>query len=264
MSDVNIVTGYSERGGSTSALIQLTNAFNKEGIKATMYGPQSYHLDKVINGEILTLHTKFKPSDILITHFLELPKRPAVKKVILTCHEKWWFKVGEIKQYWDTLVFLHDKHREYHKEYTGEYTIIPNFKPNLISKDKSELDLIAGVIGSIEDRKQTHISIKRALEDGCTKVKLFGKINDEQYYKKYVQSYIGDKVEVVGFKDSLQEIYDSIGRVYHSSKGEVACLVKDECYLTNTKFFGGPETENEVSTLTNEEIISKWVDLIKL
>jgi hypothetical protein len=53
-------------------------------------------------------------------------------------------------------------------------------------------------------------------------------------------------------------MYDSIGRVYHSSKGEVACLVKDECYLTGTKFFGNKETENEVSTLTNEEIFKLW------
>lgn len=264
MSDVKIITGYSEKGGSTSALIQLTNALNSAGVKTTMYGPHSYHIDKVTHGELSTSQLTVKPTDTLITHFIQLPKRPAVKKVILTCHEKWWFKVGEIKKHWDTAVFLHDAHREYHKEYKGDYTIIPNFKPDLKSKDKPELDLVAGVIGSIEDRKQTHISIKRALDDGCTTVKLFGNISDPYYYRRYVMPYVDSRVEVVGFCSDLQEIYDSIGRVYHSSKGEVACLVKDECYLTNTKFFGGPETENEVSTLTNEEIINKWRDLIEL
>ena len=59
-------------------------------------------------------------------------------------------------------------------------------------------------------------------------------------------------------------MYDMIGRVYHSSKGEVACLVKDECYLTNTEFFGNEETENEVSTLTNDEILTLWEKLFNI
>jgi hypothetical protein len=57
-------------------------------------------------------------------------------------------------------------------------------------------------------------------------------------------------------------MYNSIGRVYHSSKGEVACLVKDECDLTNTKFFGNEETENEVSKLSNIEIVDAWKKIL--
>jgi enamine deaminase RidA (YjgF/YER057c/UK114 family) len=49
-----------------------------------------------------------------------------------------------------------------------------------------------------------------------------------------------------------------VGKVYHSSKGEVACLVKDECYLTDTDFYGNEETMNEVSNLTNKEILNLW------
>jgi hypothetical protein len=59
-------------------------------------------------------------------------------------------------------------------------------------------------------------------------------------------------------------MYNSIGRVYHSSKGEVACLVKDECYLTNTKFYGNKETENEVSKLNNNEILTLWKQTLSL
>jgi hypothetical protein len=40
--------------------------------------------------------------------------------------------------------------------------------------------------------------------------------------------------------------------------------VKDECELTNTKFFGNEETQNEVSKLTNDEIIKKWKTLFNL
>jgi hypothetical protein len=53
-------------------------------------------------------------------------------------------------------------------------------------------------------------------------------------------------------------MYDLVGRVYHSSKGEVASLVKDECFSTGTKFFGNEETENQISTLTNNEVVDLW------
>ena len=60
-----------------------------------------------------------------------------------------------------------------------------------------------------------------------------------------------------------QEMYDSIGRVYHMSIGEVACLVKDECEFTNTKFFGNEQTQHETSKLTNDEIFERWKDILK-
>jgi hypothetical protein len=258
---IKIASGWSEKGGSTSALIDLTNELNKHGYETTFYGPHSWHLDKC-NSDMIE-NISISEDDILICHFLRLPSRPNAKKVILHCHEKWWFKVGEVSQYWDTVVFLHDEHREYHKDYLNKFSVIPNLKPNLIAKNKPESDLIAGIIGSIEDRKQTHKSIQRAISDGCTKIKLFGHISEQNYYDKYVLPLITDNIELIGFSNNKQEMYDSIGRVYHSSKGEVACLVKDECYLTNTKFFGNSETENEVSTLTNDEIITKWINLFK-
>ena len=75
---------------------------------------------------------------------------------------------------------------------------------------------------------------------------------------------LNDDIEIVGFSTNKQEMYNSIGRVYHSSKGEVACLVKDECWLTNTKFFGNEETNNKVSTLSNEEIINLWKKIFEI
>jgi len=260
---VKIVSGYSEKGGSTSAFIDLTNELNKYGIDTTFYGPHAWHLDKCKSG-ILDNGFVVNTDDILVCHFLQLPSRPNAKKVILSCHEKWWFKVGEIKQYWDTAIFLHDAHREYHNAYKGDFSIIPNLKPDLKPIDKDDLDLVAGIIGSIEDRKQTHISIQRALADGCEKIKIFGHIGDEPYYEKYVKQLLNDKIEIVGFSTNKQEMYNSIGRVYHSSKGEVACLVKDECWLTNTKFFGNEETNNVVSSLTNYEIINSWKKVLEI
>ena len=261
--DVKIISGYSEKGGSTTAFINLTNYFNENGISCTFYGPHEWHLDKCKSDLISNL--KLEKTDIVISHFLNLQSRPDVKKIILSCHENWWYEVADVKQYWDEVVFLHDKHREYHKRYLGDYSIIPNLKEDLISIEKPELDKVAGIIGTIEDRKQTHISIQRAIKDGCDKILLYGHIGDENYYQNNVKPLMSNpNIILMGHSTNKQNMYNSIGRVYHSSKGEVACLVKDECYLTNTKFFGNKETENEVSTLSNLEILNKWIKLLEI
>jgi hypothetical protein len=67
-------------------------------------------------------------------------------------------------------------------------------------------------------------------------------------------------VIVKGFLNNKQELYDMIGCVYHSSLSEVACLVKDECELTGTEFFGNESTNYVVENLSNEEIINKWIE----
>lgn len=258
---VRIVSGWSGPGGSTTVFINLTNYFNSKGVDCTFYGPQDWHLDKCKSGVLSEL--KFKEDDILICHFIEFAHRPNVKKVLFACHEKWWFDFSKVTKFWDKAIFLHEEHRKYHSNYKGPSTIIPNIKEDLQPSDKSDLDLVAGVIGAMEDRKQTHVSIERALNDGCEKVFLFGNVQDSKYYREKVQPYTTTgKVINVGYADSKQEMYDTIGRVYHSSKGEVACLVKDECFMTNTKFFGNEETDNTVSNLSNEEIFALWQEEI--
>ena len=261
--DVKIISGYSEKGGSTTAFINLTNYFNENGINCTFYGPHEWHLDKCKSDSISNL--KFEKNDVIISHFLNLQSRPDVKKIILSCHENWWYEVADVKQYWDEVVFLHDKHREYHNRYLGKFSIIPNLKENLFSIEKPELDKVAGIIGTIEDRKQTHISIQRAINDGCEKILLYGHIGDKNYYQTNVKPLMSNSIVILmGHSTNKQDMYNSIGRVYHSSKGEVACLVKDECYLTNTKFFGNQETENEISKLNNNEILQLWKQTLTL
>lgn len=260
---IKIVSGFTGRGGSTVALINLCNYFNNHGYDCVFYGDQEYHLDKCKSGRI-SHDLKYEKDDIIIAHFLNIDKRPDVKKIVLASHEKWWYPVGKIKKFWDTVVFLHEEHRKYHKDYIGDFTIIPNLKEDLTFKNKDELDMIAGVIGTIEDRKQTHISIQRALKDKCEKIYLFGHIGDENYFNNKVKPLLLPRVKMVGHINNKQEMYDSIGRVYHSSKGEVACLVKDECYSTNTKFFGNEETDNKVSELSNKEVLNLWEILLEL
>jgi hypothetical protein len=262
---IKIISGYTDKGGSTVALINLTNSLNDAGYETTFYGPHQWHLDKCQSGVLndAMLNT-VRDDDRVISHFLQLAQRPKAKRVILSCHEKWWFKVGQVKQYWDEVAFLHDAHREYHSDYKGKYKIIPNIKEGLIKRDKPELDKIAGIIGTIEDRKQTHVSIQRALKDGCKTIYLFGKVGDESYYNSFVKPLLNPRVIEYGFTESKQEMYDVVGRVYHSSKGEVASLVKDECWSTGTQFFGNEETENTISDLSNNEVIKRWVEILEL
>ena len=260
---VKIVSGYTDKGGSTTAFINLTNFLNDNGIDCTFYGNQPWHLDKCKSGTFNDLN--YYEEDIVIFHFLDLKERPNVKKAILSCHEKWWFPVGKVQQYWDTVVFLHNQHRDYHSDYKNDYVIIPNIKESLVLSDKSNVKNIAGIVGTIEERKQTHVSIQRSLKNKCEKIYLFGHIGDQGYFENYVKPLlIPNKVIHFGHTTNKQEMYDMVGKIYHSSKGEVACLVKDECYLTNTEFYGNEETENEVSKLTNDEVLNLWKNLFEL
>jgi hypothetical protein len=139
--------------------------------------------------------------------------------------------------------------------------IIPNLKEELLKKDKTGLEKIAGIIGSMDDNKQVHISIQRALNDGCEKVYLFGEPSGP-YFEHYVKPLLSEQVIVKGFFENKQEMYDMIGCVYHSSKSEVATLVKDECETTGTIFNGNFATNNPPVMLTNEEIINKWIEIL--
>ena len=260
---IKIITGWSDIGGSTNAFISLTNALNSRGYDTTLYGPHTWHLDKCKSALLNTEKFTTTPNDRLIVHFLQFPDRPNAGKVVLSCHEKNLYEVGKIKQFWDEAVFLNQKHKDYHNEYCGEFTIIPNLKTTFTLKDKTGLEKIAGIIGSFDENKQTHVSIQRALADGCEKVYLFGEPHG-LYYENYVKPLIKDKVILKGFVEDKQSMYDMIGCVYHSSKSEVACLVKDECESTGVIFNGNEVTDNPPVLLTNDEIIDKWLKLLEL
>lgn len=260
---IKILSGWSNKGGSTFAFINLTNALNEAGYEATFYGPHDWHLDKCKSDLLKNL--KLDKNDKLIVHFLNLGNRPDVDRILLSCHEKNIFEVGDMRPFWDEAIFLNEKQRKYHSRYNGKYSIIPNLREPLIKNDKSiEVEKIAAVIGSIDENKQTHISIDRALGEGYEKVILYGNITDEKYYNEQVKPLINENVIEYGFESDKQKVYDSVGAVFLSSKSEVASLVKDECETTGTKFFGNYATNHDVIELTNDEIVNEWVKLLNL
>lgn len=253
---IKIISGHSERGGSTTSFVRLINKFNEIGFDATFYGPHDWHLDKCKSGLLKEL--VFEEDDIIIAHFLNLPQRPQVKKIILSLHEKNLFDFSKVNKFWDSVIFLNQEHKNYHKSYSGDFDIIPNLIEKLEMSEKQNLDKIAGIIGTIDFNKQTHKSIQRALNDGCEKIYLFGTITDNDYFHNEVETLLSEKVILYGFVEDKQKMYDMIGRVYLSSISEVAPFVKQECESTGTKFFGNSVTDFHDKSMTNEEIIEKW------
>ena len=260
---VKILTGFSGGGGSTFALSRMCNYFNKNGIDTVMYGPHDFHLSLCKSD--LDSNFKFEEDDILITHFIFLKQRPNVKKVVLSCHEKNIFEVSKLDRYWDEVVFLNKKQRDYHSGYNGEYSIIPNFSDYFEVVKSDESMGVAGIIGSIDYNKQTHISIERALSDGYKKVILFGGVTDVNYYESYVKPLIdGNTVIEYGFINDKSKMYSMIECVYQSSLSEVASLVKDECEMTGTKFNGNFNIDNDAEPLSNDEIFKNWKKILGL
>jgi hypothetical protein len=202
---IKIISGHSERGGSTTVFITLTNIFNSIGIDCTFYGPHTYHLDKCKSG--LISDAVFESDNIFITHFVRLKQRPPVKRVVLSCHEKGLINFSNYKQHWDEVVFINEAHRKFHKEYNGPYSIIPNIRIPLEETEKVGLEKVAGVIGTIDFNKQTHISIERALKDGCEKVFVYGTITDPVYFERYVKNLFQDtRVIYKGYEENKQSI----------------------------------------------------------
>ena len=96
---IKIISGWSDKGGSTIAFIALTKELNKRGYDTTFYGPHTWHLDKCKSGMFdQSVVSNLKRDDIVICHFLNLQNRPNVKKIVLSCHEKNLFRSQTIFQ----------------------------------------------------------------------------------------------------------------------------------------------------------------------
>lgn len=269
---IKIVTGYSGRGGSTTALINLTNALNKIGYPTIFYGKEDYHTKKCKYGKMLSQYRQ-QQGELLITHFLDMEERPPhAKRIILTCHENELYKVGEHKCFWDECIFLNQNHRNYHSNYTGPCRIIPNLRAKIKKIEKTpEAKYCAGVIGGITHNKQTHVSIQRALDDGYKKVYVFGVLPDMcvSYYKEYIKPLLHkypDQVILCGFVENKSEMYAMIDAVYLSSLStyETATHQIHECKETDTIFKGNEYSHYADNSWSNKKIINAWIDVLHL
>ena len=251
---VKIVSGWSNPGGSTVHHIGLTNLLNENGFDCTFYGPHDWHMDKCKSGHIrdcrLTVH------DTLISHFIQVPTTN-VKKHILSCHETNLFPLQQIPTAgYDVIQYVSNFQREWHG-INHPFKIIPPRVEKI--KWHNPKNDTAGVIGSIDEHKQTHKAVEMALEDGFQKVLLYGQITDLEYYNQRIAVYDFDVVEVCNHVDDKEAMYGSVEAVYHASKRETYGLVEAECKLAGVPYRG---VQNNPEILTDEEILERWKSIL--
>ncbi len=262
---IKILTGWSGYGGSTTAHINLCNLFNKNGMDCMMYGPQNWHLNQT-KGDLLG-NVKFEDSDTLIFHYIQYPVRPPCKKFIYSCHETNIQPISSINyQLYDSIHYVSNSQRLWHNiEHPA--IVIPNVLDDLKPNPKNNIYqyTIAGVIGSIDAHKQTHLSIQRAIDCGYKMIVLCGNIPDPIYYREridpLIKKYPGIIFTLNYIKDK-QKMYDNIQEVFHSSLRETYGLVQMECLLTNTKFNGLDSCRTDAAIWSNEAIIEAWKSIL--
>jgi len=262
MKKVSIVSGWSNPGGSTTSFINLCNLFNERGIDCTFYGPHMWHLDQCKSG--LLNEGDFNEESVLIVHFMNLDRNLKVKRVILSCHEKDIFPLKNIPHdHFDKIQFITKEQKEWHG-IDHPSVIIPNVYDNLTSKWPKEETKAAGVIGTVDPNKNTHVSIQRALDDGYKEVHLYGQIVDNDYFDGQIKPLLSESVIFHGHERDKQKMYDSIDAAYLSSNSEVAPLVKGECALTSTKFMGNENTQGGEDTIVgNDKIFDMWMECLE-
>ena len=260
---VKLLSGWSDPGGSTEHHINLTNLLNENGYDCTFYGPHEYHRSKCKSGSIQEGLQAVSPVDIVISHFLKFPKNIRLRKHILSCHETNLFPLKEmdLSQY-DLIHYVSNWQRDWHGV-NHPYKIIPCpiQKVNWVDPRNN----IAGVVGSIDDHKQTHISIERALKEGYSLVKLFG-MGDGEYYRKMVKPYVDSgKAQKMNFVRDKEEMYNQVSKVYSSSKRECLPMIQGECFAAGIPFSGlecnmRSESDYEFDDM---EILKQWRAILK-
>lgn len=254
---IKILTGWSNPGGSTISWINLTNELNKRGYSTCLYGPHNYHIDNC-RGDFLAC-LKISNEDKIIVHFLK-PQNIICKKYIFSSHEQNIFPVSKINyKICDKIHYVSQWQKEYHNIDYPNF-IIPNIISSLkISENKP--DKIFGIIGSIDANKNVHKSIERAINDGAKKIFIYGLIIDQNYFIHYIQPLMKKygNIELKGYCNDKQQIYDSISRVYQDSELESWGYIRAECAVTGTEFFGNKTTINQEIWDTNK-IIQKWLE----
>lgn len=263
---IKIISGWSNPGGSTTAFVNLTNLFNENNIDCCFYGPHNFHLDKCKSGNIQDVNLDYQ--DVLIIHFKKLPDRIPVRKLVFQCHEQHIFPMNEINyQIYDTIIYVSEHQKQWHRINHPSQIVIPNvvedLKPTRLTKNEFK---IGGVIGSIDRNKNTHVSIQKALEDGCETVYLFGNVTDIEYFREKVEPILeqNKRVKRPIYMQDKQIMYNSISDVYHYSLNESWGYVKAECEKTGTKFHSNGCCKEDVEFWNNTNILNKWKEVLEL
>jgi len=293
---IKIISGSSVPGGSTIALVNLCNQFNKRGHACIFYGPDRWHLDKcraegiaafkpeygdtvIISGiklfsltELTRIEEKIRkqreksrltPLKDMYLKTMPGPKKIAGVKFILTCLNREVSNLKNLK--WKIFEKVHyaDFSQAKFHNIARSHFICPNFGNALIASD-AKPDKTAGVIGTIKSENMIVESVEKAIHDGMGTVTLFGYLADPVYFygriEPLTKKYPG-RIRYAGFLDDRQNMYDSISDVYRSVSKPWS-LVRRECRLTGTRYHGPEPCSDE--SMSDDQIFAIWKDQLGL
>lgn len=253
---IKLISGWSSPGGSTEHHIKLTNLLNANGYDCTFYGPHDWHLDKCKSAKIQDC--KITVYDTVISHFVQIGAKN-LKKHILSCHESNLFPLKQIyHEHYDVIQYVSNRQKQYHSV-NHPSIIIPPVVDKIVWKAPKVNR--AGIIGSVDSHKQTHLSIQQALTDGYDEVYIYGIISDLQYFNEYVSPILSNRVVIKNHCSNKQEMYNSLDAVYHNSKFETYGLVEAECKLAGIPFAG---RSNNPEVISEEEILERWKGILNV
>jgi len=260
MQKVKFVSGFGGFGGSTIALMQHCSLLNSAGYESFIYSDDKWLLSRF---ELARRMSDFsvEEDDIIIHHLMEMGRRPKCKKVYLYMHEKtvWNLRSKQFSGF-DEILFVNENQMEWHGV---KGFVVPNPMSGLVDKSAHfpPNQNIAGVVGTIQPRKLQHRSVRRAIDDGMSKVLLFGDYNKE-YFEGYIKPLLSDRVEYMGLYDPCRrmEMYNSFDKLYIDSSDESASLVLGECRILG-KEVSKDERVPDYEMVSDEEVLDRWNNL---
>lgn len=261
MNKIKLVSGWSNPGGSTLHHISLTNLLNKNGYDCTFYGPNDWHLNKCKSAKLDNTFT-CDPSDILISHFIFIPKHIKCYKHILSMHETVLFPLTDRDlSHYDYIQFVSEYQKEWH-DITAPSVIIPPVVESITWKKPNTNT--AGIIGSVDPNKQVHISIQEALKQGFEEILIFGDITNLNYYNNFIHPLtLQNKIIFMGHVEDKTKMYNKVDKVFHASKSETYGLVKAECTKAGIPFEELGMEARTITILEAEEILDKWKKILQ-
>jgi hypothetical protein len=257
---IKFVTGFGSFGGSTVAILEHCKLLSENGFEVYLYAPGDWHMSR-FSGSRPILDFQEESEDIVIFHHLQPKVRPKCRRSILYLHEKsLWSLEGRDLLPFDSLAYVCEDQANFHG-FTGK--VIPNPVRRMVdpTRHSPPRENIAGIVGTIQARKRQHISIKKALEDGRSKVLLFGDFESD-YFMSEIEPLLSERVVHMGLvdPDDRMSMYNMFDCLYMFSAEESASLVLGECRLLDKEVVKSEEVR-DYSMPDDHEIVSLWGEL---
>jgi hypothetical protein len=257
---IKFITGFGSFGGSTIALLEHCKLLSENGFDTYLFAPGEWHMGR-FSGCRKIEDLSIESDDIVIFHHLSPEVRPRCKKSILYLHEKslWNIKDRDLLPF-DSIAYVSEDQAFFHGVLGA---VVPNPVKRMVDLSDHHPPClnVAGIVGTIQQRKNQHLSIKKALDDERDKILLFGDF-EEHYFRSEIQPLLSDKVQYLGLidPDKRMDMYNMFDVLYMFSSEEAASLVLGECRVLGKHVVKSDEVV-DYEILDDENIISRWVEV---